>query len=521
MGGPLAIEDRVQVELAGAGSDRITKELHAGDPDLYLPYRPREDGQAHLKLARIGKAGDARLPVRVAWDHLELAAADRAAIEAEPNDSWQQANELRLGRDVYGSADDVDYLDNRAEGKSGLDWFRFEVKDDKPVLVYFQLDLLDRDVSANLRVYTVDAKTGRPEPYLNGKDPMEIVHDRERERYSKHISRTFTRGTYYLEVNANHPDYILRTRVLPVPPYDDPSQAVEAGMHYIMNVGDAWFAQVPREGNIYVRADNMHDTATRCTACHPSSFSTEANLTAHRNGYPIRSKSNFQYVIDRLYNSNTPLYGDDGLYWQRFIGIPLQAQGKQGGDPARFRAPGERQRDEDGRAIRPVPRAGVGNAPRAAGRRAQRRGPARQQVRLRLARLASLDELAGRTGRADFAEGRGHDRDHPGRSGGRPAHRDAAGSDSPALCLVADRQDGLRQQDQARDRALDRAPECRRRLARDRFRPGAECRLHDRPARLDAASNRRAARPPGARESVALPAGPAAGFRRLVPDDDP
>ena len=71
-------------------------------------------------------------------------------------------------------------------------------------------------------------------------------------------------------------------------------------MHYIINVGDAWFAQVPREGNIFVRADNIHDTATRCTACHPSSFSTEANLVAHRNGYPIRSKSNFQYVIDRI-----------------------------------------------------------------------------------------------------------------------------------------------------------------------------------------------------------------------------
>ena len=235
-----------------------------------------------------------------------------------------------LGRDVYGSADDVDYLENANEGKLGLDWFRFEVTKQEPILVYFQLDLLDRDVSANLRVYTVDPKAGQPVPYLTGKDPMEIVHDRERERYSKHISRTFQPGVYYLEVNANHPDYILRTRVLPEPPYDQPSQAVEAGMHYIMNVGDAWFAQVPREGNIYVRAANIHDTATRCTACHPSSFSTEANLVAHRNGYPIRSKSNFQYVIDRLYNSITPLYGDDGLYWQRFIAIPLQAQGKQG-----------------------------------------------------------------------------------------------------------------------------------------------------------------------------------------------
>ena len=226
-------------------------------------------------------------------------------------------------------------------------------------------------------------------PYLKGKDPMEIVHDRERERYSKHISRTFTRGTYYLEVNANHPDYILRTRVLPVPPYEEPSQAVEAGMHYIMNVGDAWFAQVPREGNIYVRSGNMHDTATRCTACHPSSFSTEANLTAHRNGYEIRSKSNFQYVIDRLYNSNTPLYGDDGLFWQRFIGIPLQAQGKQGAILLDFERQVSGKTDQNRRAIRPVPRASVGNAPRAAGRRAERRRPARQQVRHRLARLAS------------------------------------------------------------------------------------------------------------------------------------
>jgi hypothetical protein len=203
------------------------------------------------------------LPVRVEWTHLSLRESDRAAIEAEPNDSWLQANELRLGRDVYGSADDVDYLENRNEGKSGLDWFRFEVTEAQPTLVYFQLDLLDRDVSANLRVYTVDPTSGRPEPYLKGKDPMEIVHDRERERYSKHISRTFSRGTYYLEVNANHPDYILRTRVLPVPPYDDPARAVEAGMHYIINVGDAWFAQIPREGNIFVRADNLHDTATR------------------------------------------------------------------------------------------------------------------------------------------------------------------------------------------------------------------------------------------------------------------
>ena len=40
--------------------------------------------------------------------------------------------------------------------------------------------------------------------------------------------------------------------------------------------------------------------------------------------------------MDRIANSITPLYGDDGLYWQRFIAIPLQSQGKQGGVLADF-----------------------------------------------------------------------------------------------------------------------------------------------------------------------------------------
>jgi len=329
---PLDARDRVTVEFKGPGGDGFRKDLHAGDPDVYAPYRPDADGAATLTLSRVGLPGrDARLAVRVEWREESVGPEDEPALEAEPNDDWRRANRLVLGRDVYGTADDVDYLENADEGKSGLDWFRFEVDGDKPVLVYFELDLRDRDVSANLRTFVVDPKTGEAAPYLAGKDPAEIVHDRERERYSKHISRTFAKGTYYLQVNANHPDYILRTRVLPVPPYDDPTKAVEAGMHYIMNVGDAWFAQVPREGNIFVRANNLHDTATRCTACHASSFPTEANLTAHRAGYPIVAKDGFQYVMDRIANSITPLYGDDGINWQRFIAIPLQSQGKQGG----------------------------------------------------------------------------------------------------------------------------------------------------------------------------------------------
>ncbi len=327
--GPVGERDRVRVTLEGPGGDRSGKTLHAGDADLSLAYRPRLDGPASLVVEADAASGPVR--VSTAWDRREIAEGDRPAVEAEPNDSWDRANPMVLGRDVHGSADDVDYLDNPEEGKAGLDWFRLEVRDEAPVLVYFQLDLLDRDVSANLRVHRLDPASGQVRPYLAGKDPMEVVHDRERERYSTHLSRTLTRGTYFVEVNANHPDYILRTRAHPVPPLADPTRAVEAGLDYLLGVGDAWFAQVPREGNAFVRSTNLHDTATRCTACHASSFPTEAALVGQANGYPIRAKSSMRYLMDRLANAPTPLYGPDGLNWQRFIAIPLQAQGKQGG----------------------------------------------------------------------------------------------------------------------------------------------------------------------------------------------
>ena len=50
--GRLQAEERLTVELLGTGDDRLVKELHAGDPDVYVHYRPLRDGQATLALAR-------------------------------------------------------------------------------------------------------------------------------------------------------------------------------------------------------------------------------------------------------------------------------------------------------------------------------------------------------------------------------------------------------------------------------------------------------------------------------------
>ena len=99
-----AIEDGVHVELAGAGGDRITKELHAGDPDLYVPYRPREDGHAHLKLARIGKAGARGFRCGSRGTTWNSPRPTVPRSRPSPTTRGDRPNELRLGRDVYGTA---------------------------------------------------------------------------------------------------------------------------------------------------------------------------------------------------------------------------------------------------------------------------------------------------------------------------------------------------------------------------------------------------------------------------------
>src|SRR5262249_8100993 len=98
VGSPLGPDERVRLEFSGSGGDRIAKDLHAGDPDLYLPYRAGNDGAAVLKLQRTPDRIPRAVDVRVEWARLDLPDADRPAIEAEPNDSWRQANPLVLGR---------------------------------------------------------------------------------------------------------------------------------------------------------------------------------------------------------------------------------------------------------------------------------------------------------------------------------------------------------------------------------------------------------------------------------------
>lgn len=338
----LAELDRLTLVASAPGQRDVSKTLHAGDPSLYVPIRLTQGGS--LKVSAVCESGTS-LPLQASLYPLAKSATETASFEAEPNNSWKEAQPLTLGQVVYGNNDDTDYLDNKYEepvkgyangldnpvrDRPGLDWFRLDVAEEQPRLVIFELDVLDRDVSVNLRMYRPNAEGTGVDLFMDGTDPMEIIHDREPERYSKSISRILKPGTYYLQVNGNHPRYVLRSTAYRVPPYDNPKEAVTAGAHYVMNVGDAWVAQVPREGNIYKRVQNMHDSTTKCTACHPSIFSTEAVLTAKKYGYPITAKNNLQNVVERLYNGPVEMYGPYDVFWQRYIAIPMQSQGKHG-----------------------------------------------------------------------------------------------------------------------------------------------------------------------------------------------
>src|SRR5438093_2521426 len=328
----LRSSDGYEIRLEGSGDLRLGKTLHAGDPSYFVNFRPRVHGPVILRWEPSRKApGGPPVAARLELRRMELSRAEQVAFEAEPNDSWQEANPLVAGRAIYGSADDIEYLDNRQEYKIGWDWFRLDFDQPEPKLVYFELDLPDRDIPLQLLFYRYNSSTNSIEPYTRGKDPMEVPHDGQKVRYSKLITRVLSKGRYYLAVLANHPFYLLRTTLYPVPPYTNPQQAVETAMHYALGIGDAWFAQVPRLGSRHRRSVMLHDEAQRCTACHPTVFTLESNLTAFKQGYPIRAKSQFHYLMQRVYNAPTPLYGNPGLNWVRFVGIELQFFGKQGG----------------------------------------------------------------------------------------------------------------------------------------------------------------------------------------------
>jgi len=313
-------------DKAGPISD---KWLHTADLDFYLTLRARARG---IVVAQV-ESSSASIPAlytafkRVPKPDKETQ-PDAGVIAAEPNGTWQSAEDIRFGQTVYGSADERPYAPSPAEDDyaamlKGFQWFRFTFQGSEPRLAYFVVNVTDRDVPFDVDVFTLDKdSSGRPDvvAYEDGASVYRIEATQNYPGLYKFRTRIVKPGqTYYLRVAANHPAYQLRTYDYPVPPYSDPHQAVRTGMDFLVNMGDSWLSNEPRRGAVALRTTMEHSETQLCIACHPTQFTARGYLTAIHNGYPPTQRSSLEFITDRIYNNPRPLYGEPGTNWVRVI----------------------------------------------------------------------------------------------------------------------------------------------------------------------------------------------------------
>src|SRR5450432_2817924 len=82
----------------------------------------------------------------------------RGVIAAQPNDTWQVAQPFELGQTIFGSDDERPYAPAKNEDQyaamvKGFQWFRFTFREKQPKLVYFVLNVTDRDVPYDVDIF--------------------------------------------------------------------------------------------------------------------------------------------------------------------------------------------------------------------------------------------------------------------------------------------------------------------------------------------------------------------------------
>ena len=324
------------------GTATLTKALHLGDPDVTWSIAQPAGAVTTVEL-KAENTGPAPIDYTVRVTEAAVA-EDGVAIEAEPNDSPETANPLALGRTIYGLADDRPYWPSGeqttdAEGSAGKDWFRFDFDSEIPKLAFFALEFVDRDVPPDVRVYQI--KDGKPVEYTKGIDPQSLQRERPpRLGANKFTTRVLSKGTYYVLVDACHPDYQLRTRLYDVPAGANldaadaeavaaaARSAVRTAMDFQLLAGDSWHANTPRKGHALDRVSNVHHETSTCIACHPTHFTTQSALGAVRNGYKIEQPFAMQFLTERLYNNPVPFHGHPGAVWARMIPAPANVLGR-------------------------------------------------------------------------------------------------------------------------------------------------------------------------------------------------
>ena len=330
----LAVKDPAQVQ----GSDAVlatvkdaqgvidSKWLHTADLDFYLTLRPRAAGPVTVSLSSTAPAPEINASLRKILEAPALpteGGLTPGVIAAAPNGTWQTAQPFEFGQTIYGSDDERPYAPSRSEDGyaamvKGFQWFKFTFKEAKPRLVYFTLNVTDRDVPLDVDIFQL----GKDDvvPFNTGEFVYQVEATQNYPGLYKFRTRILQPGQeYYVRVAGNHPAYQLHTSDFPVPPYSDPHLAVRAGMDFLVNMGDSWLSNTPRRGAVALRTTMQHSETQLCIACHPAQFTTRGYLTAVQNGYAPTQRAQLEFLTDRIYNNARPLYGEPNTNWVRVI----------------------------------------------------------------------------------------------------------------------------------------------------------------------------------------------------------
>jgi hypothetical protein len=327
--------DSVRVTVSDAKGVVGSKWLHAADLDFYLTLRPRVAGPVTVSLSSGASGHDPEIGATLSKILQPTAglpgksdAIKRGVIGAAPNDTWQDAQQFELGQTIFGSGDERPYAPSKSEDAyaamlKGFQWFRFTFREKEPRLVYFVLNVTDRDVPLDVDIFQVGKdSSGRPDvvPFTAGEFVYQVEATQNYPGLYKFRTRILQPGQeYYVRVAADHPAYQLHTYQYPVPPYTDPHLSVRAGMDFLVNMGDSWLSNTPRRGAVALRTVMQHSETQLCIACHPAQFTTRGYLKAVQNGYAPTQRAGLEFLTDRIYNNARPLYGEPDTNWVRVI----------------------------------------------------------------------------------------------------------------------------------------------------------------------------------------------------------
>ena len=145
---------RITVEIRQGDGTIAGKTLHEGDPDFYTQFAVTGTS-AEVRVSAVGVPESSTYKLEVnRW-------ARSSQVRRGPIHRWEDAMPIDLGKTVFASGDDAPYIPvagttrkSDMENPSRTDWYRFEFASTVPKLVFFQIELTERDqLPADVRVF--------------------------------------------------------------------------------------------------------------------------------------------------------------------------------------------------------------------------------------------------------------------------------------------------------------------------------------------------------------------------------